>query len=102
MGLSRHLIDPTDVDKLKQMLSGTNAKILTRSDTGYQVSVERRSRAAEQATGGAIVPSTAEDTSIAIKCSPTNRIWTSPSREAAILQPAPAAPMVACESTATA
>ncbi|KAK4541909.1 hypothetical protein LTR36_007273 [Oleoguttula mirabilis] len=60
-------VGEADVQKLRQLLEGTDASVLTPSDAGYSASIERWSRAAEKPSGVSIVPTSAEQVAVAIK-----------------------------------
>ncbi|KAK5111596.1 hypothetical protein LTR85_011825 [Meristemomyces frigidus] len=60
-------VGEADVQKLRQLLGGTQASVLTPSDDGYSASIERWSRAAEKPSGVSIRPTSAEEVAIAIK-----------------------------------
>lgn len=56
-----------DIKALRDLLSYTQAQVLTPLDPGYATSIERWSRAAEKHAGASIVPITAEEVGIAVK-----------------------------------
>lgn len=64
---NREAVEVTDITNLQSLLKGTSAHILTPPSEGYSKSIERWSRAAEKPAGVSIVPTTAEEVSIAIK-----------------------------------
>ncbi len=72
MADSKRLVTTDDIDKLKQLLSGTNAEVRGPSDSGYDKSIERWSKAAEKPAGVAVAPTCAQDVSIAIKYAAEN------------------------------
>lgn len=55
------------MQQLRQLLEGTEARVLTPADQGYSISIQRWSRAAEKPAGVSIVPISAEEIAIAIK-----------------------------------
>lgn len=48
-----------DVDKLRYLLGGTDAQVITPKDDAYEKAIERWSKAAEKPAGVAIVPTDA-------------------------------------------
>ncbi|KAK5134611.1 hypothetical protein LTR08_006267 [Meristemomyces frigidus] len=58
---------PNDITELRRLLSSTNADVLTPTDSGYDATVERWSRAAEKPSGVSIAPTSAEQIAIAIR-----------------------------------
>lgn len=56
-----------DIDNLRELLSGTDAHVRAPSDSGYDKSIDRWSKAAEKRAGVAIVPTSAKEVSIAVK-----------------------------------
>jgi FAD/FMN-containing dehydrogenase len=60
-------VSEEDIKALRDLLSNTSAKILTPSDEGYALSIERWSRAAEKPAGVSIVPTTAAEAGIALQ-----------------------------------
>lgn len=60
-------VSEDDIKALRDLLSYTQAKVLTPSDPGYAASIERWSQAAEKPAGVSIVPTTAEEVAIAVK-----------------------------------
>lgn len=61
-------ITPSDIDTLRSLLSGTSATLLTPNDgASYEASIRRWSRAAEKPAGLVLVPTSAEEVSIALK-----------------------------------
>ena len=72
MGDSRRSVTEDDIHKLKQLLSGTEAEVRGPSDTGYDKSIERWSKAAEKPAGVAIAPTSAHEVAIAVKYAAEN------------------------------
>ena len=66
-GASRGSVTNADIEKLRQLLSGTDAHVISPSDAGYDKSIERWSRASEKPAGVAIVPSSAEEVATAVR-----------------------------------
>lgn len=64
---SKHLISESDIKNIKSLLASSSTTILTPSDKNYENSLKRWSRAAEKPAGLVIVPTTAEEISIALK-----------------------------------
>lgn len=60
-------VTDADIDKLRGLLSGTSAHVRAPSDVDYDKSVDRWSKAAEKPAGVAIVPTSAQEVSTAIK-----------------------------------
>ena len=56
-----------DIDNLRNLLSGTDTQVRAPSDSGYDKSIDRWSKAAEKPAGVAIVPTSAKGVSIAVK-----------------------------------
>jgi FAD/FMN-containing dehydrogenase len=56
-----------DIIALRELLSHSQAKVLTPQDSGYNASIARWSRAAEKPVGVSIVPTTPEEVAIAVK-----------------------------------
>ncbi|KAK5744225.1 hypothetical protein LTR17_002255 [Elasticomyces elasticus] len=67
MSTQKRLVEEADIEKLRQLLSGTKASVLSPSNTGYDVSIDRWSRAAIKQAGVAVVPTSAEEIAIAVK-----------------------------------
>ena len=67
LGHNKHSVNKDDIEQLRQLLAGTQAKVLSPTNDGYEKSIDRWSKAAEKPAGVAIVPTTAKDVSIAIK-----------------------------------
>lgn len=64
---TKRSVTEQDIKALRDLLSSTKAKVLAPSDSGYALSIERWSRAAEKPAGVSIVPTTAEEVAIAVK-----------------------------------
>jgi len=64
---TKRTVSDSDVQALRDLLSTTQAKVLTPSDAAYASSIERWSRAAEKPAGVSIVPTTAEEVAIAVR-----------------------------------
>lgn len=64
---TKRTVSNSDIEALRGLLSSTNAKILSPSDSGYNITIERWSRAAEKPAGVSIVPTTAEEVAVAVK-----------------------------------
>ncbi|KAK0101678.1 hypothetical protein ONS95_006835 [Cadophora gregata] len=56
-----------DIEELSSLLSGTDAKILTSTDEGYEQAIERWSKAAEKPAGVVVVPTDASQISKTVK-----------------------------------
>ncbi|KAK3072885.1 hypothetical protein LTR53_005988, partial [Teratosphaeriaceae sp. CCFEE 6253] len=67
MGAHRRLVTMTDINKLREVLSGTQASVLEASDPGYEASIERWSQAATEKAGVAVVPTSSEEVAIALR-----------------------------------
>jgi FAD/FMN-containing dehydrogenase len=74
LGQSRRLVTSDDIDRLRQLLSGTEAEVRAPSDEGYDKSIDRWSKAAEKPAGVAIAPTSAEAVAIAVKYAADNGI----------------------------
>ena len=66
-GPGKRDVTDADISMLKELLSGTNASVRGPSDPDYAKSLDRWSKAAEKPAGVAIVPTSAEEVSIAVK-----------------------------------
>lgn len=64
---SKRGITDSDITHLRDLLSNTKAQVLSPSDEAYPATIERWSRAAEKPSGVSIVPTCAEEVSIAIR-----------------------------------
>ena len=64
---SRRAVTDTDIEKLRGLLSGTDAHVRGPSDVGYDESMYRWSKAAEKPAGVAIVPTSAQEIAVAVK-----------------------------------
>ncbi|KAF2486487.1 hypothetical protein BDY17DRAFT_79917 [Neohortaea acidophila] len=71
---SKRLITPDDINKLRDLLSSTDAHVRAPSDADYDKSISRWSSAAQKPAGVAIVPTTAQEVSIAVKYASENGI----------------------------
>ena len=69
MGPSKRTLNNGDIEKLRHLLSGTDAHVLAPSDAGYDKSVERWSKAAEKPAGVAVAPKSPQEVAIAVKYS---------------------------------
>lgn len=67
MDSGKRRVEDSDIQKLRELLSGTNAHVRAPADDGYAASVERWSRAAEKPAGVAVAPTSAEEVAVAIK-----------------------------------
>ena len=67
VGSGKRDVTDADISKLKELLSGTNAHVRGPSDPDYTKSIDRWSKAAEKQAGVAIVPTSAEEVSVAVK-----------------------------------
>lgn len=67
IGPGKRDVTAADISKLKELLSGTNAHVRGPSDPDYAKSIDRWSKAAEKPAGVAVVPTSAEEVSIAVK-----------------------------------
>jgi FAD/FMN-containing dehydrogenase len=67
VGPGKRNVTDADISKLKELLSGTNAHVRGPSDPDYTKSIDRWSKAAEKQAGVAIVPTSAEEVSVAVK-----------------------------------
>lgn len=67
IGPSRRTVEDADIEKLRSLLSSTNAQVRGPSDTDYAKSIDRWSKAAEKRAGVAIVPTSSAEVAIAIK-----------------------------------
>lgn len=76
MAAEKRKVGDADVQQLRQLLEGTEARVLTPADQGYSISIQRWSRAAEKPAGVSIVPISAEEIAIAIKM-PLTMTWMS-------------------------
>ncbi|KAH7378975.1 FAD binding domain-containing protein [Cadophora sp. MPI-SDFR-AT-0126] len=56
-----------DIEELRALLSGTNAKLLTPTEEGYEKAIERWSKAAEKPAGVVVVPTDAFQISTVVK-----------------------------------
>lgn len=65
-------VNAEDVQKMRNLLSGTDAQVFGPSDEGYSATIERWSRAAEKPAGVSIVPTTDKEVSIAVKYATDN------------------------------
>ncbi|KAF2842541.1 FAD binding domain-containing protein [Patellaria atrata CBS 101060] len=63
----KRAITPEDITTLRDLLSSTEAKILSPDDEGYSDTILRWSRAAEKPAGASLVPTSSEAISIAVK-----------------------------------
>lgn len=63
---TKRKVSDEDIKALRDLLSSTQAKVLTPSDPEYAASIERWSRAAEKPAGVSIVPTTASEVAIAV------------------------------------
>lgn len=72
IGENKRLVSKEDVDRLRQLLSGTQAEVRSPTDTGYDKSIDRWSKAAEKPAGVAIAPTCSEDVSIVVKYAAQN------------------------------
>ena len=72
LGHNRRSVTKDDIEKLRQLLAGTDAEVRAPSDSGYDKSIDRWSKAAEKPAGVAIVPTSAKDVSIAIRYATDN------------------------------
>lgn len=61
------VVTAADIDKLRSLLSGTDAKVIAPTDDGYDKAIERWSKAAEKPAGVAIVPTDASQVSTIVK-----------------------------------
>ena len=66
-GPGRQSVTNADIDKLRELLSGTDAHVRAPSDQDYDKSIERWSKAAEKPAGVAIVPTSTKEVSITVK-----------------------------------
>ena len=60
VGSDRHLVRTGDIEKLRELLSGTDAYVRAPSDTDYGKSIDRWSKGAEKPAGVAVVPTSAK------------------------------------------
>lgn len=67
LSASKRAITASDISTLQSLLSSTTAALLTPQEPAYPASVRRWSRAAEKPAGLVLVPSNAEEISIAVK-----------------------------------
>ncbi|CAJ2506326.1 Uu.00g004560.m01.CDS01 [Anthostomella pinea] len=74
MASHRRAVEDLDLSKLRELLSGTQAQVLTSLDPGYEASMERWSRAAIKPAGVSIVPTTSEEVAVAIKYASENNL----------------------------
>ncbi|KAK5173813.1 uncharacterized protein LTR77_002494 [Saxophila tyrrhenica] len=72
MADTKRLVTADDIDRLRQLLSDTDAEVRGPSDTGYDKSIDRWSKAAEKPAGLAIAPASAQDVAIAVKYAAEN------------------------------
>ena len=61
------MVEEADIQQLRKLFSHSKAEVRTPKDTGYKESIERWSRAAEKPAGVAIVPTSAEEVSTALR-----------------------------------
>lgn len=61
------VVTPEDVEKLRYLLNGTDAKVIAPTDDGYEKAIERWSKAAEKPAGVAVVPTDASQVSTVVK-----------------------------------
>ena len=64
---SKRRVTDSDIDALRKLFSGTKARVIVPSDSGYAKTIERWSRAAEKPAGVSIEPTSAEEVAIAVK-----------------------------------
>lgn len=67
-------VEDNDIQALRELLSGSSAKVFSPTDSGYAATIERWSKAAEKPAGVSVVPTTAEDVAVAIKYAHENNI----------------------------
>lgn len=72
IGDTGRLVSANDIDSLRQLLNGTQAEVRGPSDSGYEKSIDRWSKAAEKPAGVAIAPTCAQDVSIVVKYAAQN------------------------------
>ncbi|KAH9835067.1 FAD-linked oxidoreductase [Teratosphaeria destructans] len=70
----RSVASDIHISQLRELLRGTAAQVLTPADSGYGATLLRWSRAAEKPAGVSIVPTTAEQISVALKFATDNGI----------------------------
>ena len=63
----RRKVTASDITQLHRLLSSTKAGVLTPTDSGYGLTIERWSRGAEKPSGVSICPTSAEEVAIAIR-----------------------------------
>ncbi|GLA51462.1 hypothetical protein AnigIFM63604_008059 [Aspergillus niger] len=61
-----HSITPSEVIKLRQLLAGTNAEVLTEGEPGYAEGIRRWSDTCEKKAGAVVLPTTAEEVSLTV------------------------------------
>ena len=66
-GYGKKTITNADIEKLRELLSGTNAHVRGPSDAEYDKSIDRWSKAAEKPAGVAVAPSSAKEVSITVE-----------------------------------
>ncbi|KAH8768348.1 hypothetical protein F5883DRAFT_644133 [Diaporthe sp. PMI_573] len=68
------VVTPGDVDKLRSLLGGTDAKVISPTDDGYERAIERWSKAVEKPAGVAIIPTDAAQMSTIVKFAASERL----------------------------
>ncbi|KAL1857550.1 hypothetical protein Daus18300_010308 [Diaporthe australafricana] len=68
------VVTSKDIDKIRSLLSGTNAQIFAPEDDGYEQTIERWSKAAEKPAGVSVVPQNASQVSTVVKFTASEKL----------------------------